>query len=227
MKRSPGTPDYGVMSHYFVLQSGAWAEADRHLCRPLIGTRKSRSPQTPWVAVARGTERGGFDLVTRVQANGSGAAIVEQAKDSLARHPSHLQVAEQAGFWLFKKPSLVRVLLPGQPQPTLDAMDDLSAEQVLNPALLDEVAALVRSDSILVAIPKRGWLMACPGQPGELVKMTKMHEIANGVFGRAGTDALTEHVYFVQHGALVGVSVQDQAGGYLSLYGPEESEWLV
>lgn len=215
------------MRHYFVLQSGSWAEADRHLCRPLIGTRKSRSPQTPWVAVARGTERGGFDLVTRTQANGSGAAIVEQAKDNLARHPSHLQVAEQAGFWLFKKPSLVRVLLPGQPLPTLDAMDDLSAEQVLNPGVLEEVAALVRSDSIIVAIPKRGWLMACPGQPGEMNEMTKMHQLAGGVFGRAGSDALTEHVYFVQHGAIVGVSAADPTSGDLSLYGPEESEWLV
>ena len=135
-------------------------------------------------------------------------------------------MAEQTGFWVFKKPSLVRVLLPGQPQPTLDAMDDLSAEQVLNPAVLEEIATLVQSDCIIVAIPKRGWLMACPGQPGEFPKMAKMHQIAAGVCGRAGADALTQHVYFVQHGAIMGVSVQD-GSGLLSLYGPEESEWLV
>jgi len=216
------------MSAFFVLMSGAWSDADSHLCRPLLGSRTGRPPLLPWVAIARGVSGGGYDLVGR---DGLTAA---DARGFVAEATSHLdacarswQVAATSGFLFFKRPSMVRPIVAQPPGATPEPMDDLSSEQILNPKALAEAGASLRSQELLVVIPKRGWMLALAGRAGEFPRMMVANQAASGVFGRAGKDALSPYAFFTSGGRLTGANVLEGSSGFMHLAAPDEAGWLV
>ncbi len=212
-----------TMAAFLVLRSGAWADSDAFLCRPLIGNRHRRPEHMPWVAVARGVVSGAFDLVRRAELTpDEGSSIVAAAETSLGAQPCTWQATEESGFLFFKKPSLVRASIPGQPPGlTPNPMDDLSSEQLLHAPSLMQAAKLLRCSELIAVVPKRGWLLVGPGKAGEFPLMAKMQRAAAGVFGRAGDDALSPYAFFVVNGQLTGANVVEGSGG-VSVQAPEK-----
>lgn len=121
------------MPTYFVLQPASWQGADAHLCRPLVGAR-TKSPDVPWVSVARSRGHGELDLVRCDEVSGEAArALLAEAQAWLDGNQRQWQVIEQSGFLLWKKPSMVRAINPASAVGlTADPMDDLSSEQLLS-----------------------------------------------------------------------------------------------
>ena len=211
---------------YFVLQPATWSGIDSHLCRPLLGSR--RADDIPWVSVARSSAHGQVELVKRDGLDGAAArALVSQARTWIDTNELSWQVVAQRGFLFWKRPSMLRPInAKAGIGLTTDPMDDLSSELVLSPRALAEAAAKLGSSDLIAAIPKRGWLVLAPGSPGELPRMLEVHQIADGVFGRAeAKDALTDTVFFVQNGAVSGISRMKANAGSLSLLKPDEAAW--
>jgi hypothetical protein len=224
------------MSPFFVLMPGSWPDADSHLCRPLLGGRKNRAEHTPLVAVARGLVAGGYDFVARSNlGRADGHRVIAEAAEALQARPRTWQVAEKRGFLLWKRPSMVRLIVSQPPGATPDPMDDLSCEQILNPTALAEAADQLGSQELLAVVPKRGWLLLLPGKPGEIPQMMLAHQVASGVFERGAGDALSPYAFFVRAdgrgadaaGRLLGLNVFDGTSGTLSLVEPDDSEWLL
>lgn len=221
------------MPSYFVLLPGDWpGAATAYLCRPLIGPREGRSPLMPWLAVATGVEDGLYTLVAREGVNAADPAAlrthIEEARADLAGRAPGWDVAEKSGF-LFKKPSLVRAIVPIQDRtiPTLDLMDDLSSELIVSDAAMAGAAAALDARELIAVVPKRGWLLVAPGRPGDLPQMRRMHEAADGIHGRAGEQAITPLSFFWRDGRLAGFNQMDASGGSLQLIAPDETSWLL
>ena len=79
---------------------------------------------------------------------------------------------------------------------------------------------------MIATIPKRGWLVLSAGKPGEMPKMMAVHQVADGVFGRAAPeDALTDTVFFLKAGELAGISKFKDNSGSLSLMSADDNAW--
>ncbi|MGE0401123.1 MAG: hypothetical protein AB7T06_30720 [Kofleriaceae bacterium] len=216
------------MTTYFVLQPPSWEGASSHLCRPLVGPRHDRI-SVPWVAVARSEKLYELSLVRLDEIDGDQArALIEQAGAWIARNAREWQVIEKSGFFR-KKPSMVRAI-NGRDSIglTSNPMDDLSSEQLVSPrAMLDACGPLEALD-LMVAIPKRGWLVAAPGKPGDIFAAKRMLELSHGVYGRAAPeDALTPDVFMVSAGAIIGRCGLEGGESYVSLSRVDETAWNI
>jgi hypothetical protein len=216
------------MPAYFVLQPPSWGGASTHLCRPLVGPRHDR-PGVPWVCVARSEKLYEFSLVRLDDVDGEQeVALIDEASAWMAKNAREWQVMEQKGFFK-KKPSMVRAINARDSIGlTSNPMDDLSAEQLASPkAMLDACGPLDALD-LMIAIPKRGWLVAAPGKPGDIFAANKMLEISHGVYGRAApADALTPDVFLVSAGAIIGRTGMSGGQSYFSLVRADDTAWNI
>lgn len=212
------------MTHY-VLLPGDWNGSDAYLCRPLIGSREGRPPGVPWVALATGHTDGRYDLVP-VDVDASVARKhLADAESHAAGSQVEWQVTEQSGFLFWKRPSQVRAIASREPGETPDVMDDLSAELILSPPILAGASEALGATELIAVVPKRGWLLVIAGAAGDFPKMMQMNQIAIGVHGRAGADAISPYAFFVRDGQLVGANVLEDGGGYMHLTSPDEVDW--
>ncbi|MBC8104180.1 MAG: hypothetical protein H7Z41_16520 [Cytophagales bacterium] len=217
------------MSAYFILMPGTWDSADRHLCRPLIGSRETRDTQTPWVTVATGVTDGQYDLIARTGPSPEAARQqIAEAQRHLELQPVTWQVTEKRGL-LLKKPWIVRAMITSMRKvPTLGPMDDLSSELLLHSAALTEASRVVNSRELVVIVPKRGWLLAGAGGAADWPARKYMLDAATGVFGRAtAQQGISPYVFHWQNGQVTGYEATEGQGGYLSLQQAQESEWLI
>jgi hypothetical protein len=170
-----------------------------------------------------------FSLVRRDEVTGDQArALVAEAETWIAGNQRTWQVIERRGFLFWKKPSMVRVINAKSPMGlTADPMDDLSSEQIVSLTAMLDASNELDSLDLAIAIPKRGWLVAGVAQPGEILKVQGLHDVARGVCSRAAPqDALDgSTVYFLKAGTLIGRSVNDGKSGYISLSRVDETGW--
>lgn len=207
---------------YFVLQPGSWTGQPDHVCRPLIGTRGGDN--IPWVSVARSSGYKQFELVKRDDP--AAFDVVAQATAHSAAAAPTWNVVAQGGFLFWKRPTMVRPINAAAAGVRPNPMDDLSSELLLSPAAIAAASAQLRSTDLIAAIPKRGWLVLSAGKPGEFPKMQAVHQVADGVFGRAEpADALTDTVFFVNGNGLAGISKLSATGGSLSLMTADDNAW--
>jgi hypothetical protein len=173
-------------------------------------------------------------------------ALVDDAKTNLVRSSAAWSVAEQSGFLMFKRPSLLSAtvepalselaraaltqdrVVPGLTMRLAGTLvpDDRCCERILDAAFLQEAAKLLRKPGLLAIIPKRGWLAVAACEPGELPHMMRMAQAASGVFSRAGDLAISATGFFARDGQLTGFNAMDGTSGTLSLVGPSEQAWL-
>jgi hypothetical protein len=214
------------MSAFFVLMPGSWNEADEFLSRPIVGHRQGRPATLPWVAVASGVEAGRYVLVRRDPKQPDAMkALLAEAQRHVDAQPVGWQVAESRGL-IFKAPVMLRAVVALAPGVTAAPTDDLSSEQLLSRKALAAAASRLGSPSLIAVVPKRGWLLVALGAPGELPAMTKMHQAAAGVFGRAGADGIAPCGFFVQNGELIGANVVAPSGGFLHMARPQDGAWF-
>jgi len=201
-----------------VVLSKEKVDPDKQLCRPLYGRREANEPDRPWVAVATGREGGAFVLAER----SGGKALVDQATATLNHCPHKWTVSETKGALFWKRPSLLRAYgdlgVPVTEMATEGAgIDDLSTDLILREDVMAEAEGLLKSQNLLVVVPKRGWLMVSAGKPGEFPAMLPMHKIADGIAERGGRDGITKLVFFYGGGSLTGWSQLADGKGSLSL----------
>jgi hypothetical protein len=214
------------MAAFFVLMPGSWSGVEEFLGRPILGHRQGRPESLPWVVVATGIEAGRFALARRdAKQPETMKALVAEAQRHLDAQRVAWQVAESRGL-IFKAPVMLRAAVAQAPGATPSPADDLSSEQLLSRAALSAAAARLGSPSLVAVVPKRGWLLVAPGAPGELPAMTRMHQAAAGVFGRAGADAIAPCGFFVQNGELIGASVVEPSGGFMHMARPQDGAWF-
>jgi hypothetical protein len=194
-----------------------------HVSRPLLGQRAGSEPDRPWIAVATAHANGGFVLAERAGLTGGDTReLVDRATATLAMCPHTWTVVESRGFLVWKRPGLLRAygdtLVPVPEMATEGGgVDDLSSDLVLRADVMEAAATLLRSSSMFVAIPKRGWLMVSAGRPGEMPKMQTMHQIADGIAGRGGRHVVSKLVLFYEGAKLTGWSSLSDGAGELSL----------
>jgi hypothetical protein len=214
------------MSAFFLLLPGDWPAADDHLSRPLLGSRADRPDGMPWVAVAVRDVDGRAGLVSRKDLSDLDAAdLVEEATVGLERQRVAWKVTRSRGVPLFRRPTLLRAHLPdvaGAGQ-----TDDLSAEQLLHPAVLLEAGRILGRQELIAVIPKRGWLLVRPGRPGEFPAVTEANSLAADLFGRAGSDRICPYPVFVAGGELTGVNVLEGSRGSLLAGHADPQSWQL
>jgi hypothetical protein len=198
------------------------------LARPVVGGRGNR--EIPWVAVATGREGGRFTLAGASDREAD-AALVAAARDNTVGIPWSWNVAAERGFLWFKRPSMLRAygdlgVSATEMETDGGGVDDLSTEVLLDAAALRAAAETLRSPSIAVAVPKRGWLLACAAEPGDLGANTALLEAAAGIASRGGGHAICgSAALFVRDGVPMGYESRAAGGGAISLTGPDESAW--
>jgi hypothetical protein len=214
-----------LMTYSFVLKPNNWPDTDKCLCRPLIGQRTF--PLVPWLAISSGASSQGFQLVDRAGLDQDATRqIIAAATQQLESQAVIWDISEKRGL-IFKKPYILRAIVPAQTATTPDRMDDLSCEQLANSKAMMEASKILSTESIMAITPKRGWLLVCPGRPGEFPKMQEMHDAAQSMMGRAEPDqCISSNIFFLESGNLIGQAVRDDASGYISLAQPEESAWF-
>lgn len=184
------------------------------------------------VAVATGREGGDF---TYAQRDGRDPAelklLIDEARNATLDTPSSWTVAEESGFWIFKKPSLLRAygdlgVSPIEMETDGGGIDDLSTDLLLKPSAWGEATEKLGSD-LAVVVPKRGWLMVAVGTPGNIHATTKLFELGKGIASRGGRHAITgSTVIFMSGGLPSGVEVRSATEGYISLMKPDPQSWF-
>ncbi|WP_106306819.1 hypothetical protein [Chamaesiphon polymorphus] len=213
------------MSYSFVLMPQRWPDAIDYLARPIIGDRGTL--QVPWLAISSGVANGRFQLVSRAGLDCETALeIIQAATAQLESQSVVWNVAEQRGL-IFKKPYLLRAIVSGQTAATPELMDDLSCEQLVSERAMLAASQTLSAPSLLAVIPKRGWLLVCPGKAGEFVKITEMHDLAETMMARDVDRSLSSNVFFWENGSLCGHAVREESSGYVSLGQPQLSAWWV
>lgn len=199
----------------------------RFLLRRFYPEASDTDPDHPKVAVATGfAPSGGLALQELAGlSDGDAKAIIATATTNVAQGPRDWQVAEKAGF-IFKKPSLLRgmgdAMVPVATMATEGGgIDDLASDLILDETFMAKASDLLGGADLIAAVPKRGWLLVGKCAPGQLPVMLKFTQIAEGVAGRGGRDALTTNCYFVNGGKVKGVSGK----GYLSLLSSHDNPW--
>ncbi|WP_310489996.1 hypothetical protein [Chamaesiphon sp. VAR_69_metabat_338] len=214
------------MTYFFVLMPPDWTDADRYLCRPIVGNR--RAMQVPWLAIAAGVKNGNFKFVSSqnldrdVAQQAIAAATAQQESQAVS-----WDTVEKRGL-IFKKPYLLRAIVPGQTAPTPTPMDDLSCEQLVSPTAMLAASNTLSAPSLMAIIPKRGWLLVCPGRVDEFPKLAQMHDLATQMMADEDRDrVLGSDVFFWENGTLTGQAVRTDSSGYVSLAQPQSSAWSV
>jgi hypothetical protein len=188
-----------------------------HLCRPIGGARDANVPDRPWVAIARARRDGAFVLAERAP---DAKSLIESATQKLAACPHEWNVSATRGVLFWKRPSLLRAygdkMVPVRELTTTGGgIDDLSSDLVLRTDVMEQAAEMLRASSLLVGIPKRGWLLVGAGEPGDFRAMLPMHAAIDGIADGSGRDAISRRVFFYRSGTLFGWSTM--AGGTGSL----------
>ena len=130
------------------------------------------------------------------------------------RHQARMEVAEKRDQGL-----IVDYATEGM------GFDDASTELLLRPDALHEAARLLRSDALVVVVPKRGWILVAAGSPREIGRSLPLLEAGVGVLSRAGRDGISPMAIFVADGRPIGVQDHGGSGGYVSLTAPDEETW--
>lgn len=185
----------------------------RHVCRPIGGLRRAKDPGRPWVAVATGRTDDGFVLAERSAASRD---FVARATANLAGCRHQWTVVAERGFLFWKRPDILRAY--GE----ASAVDDFSSDLLLRADVMEAAATTLQSRALYAVIPKRGWLIVRAGEPGDLGRMIPLHEMADGIAGRAGRDAITRLLFFYDGPQLIGWN--DHAAGVATLGVEEDSE---
>ncbi|MBA3539118.1 MAG: hypothetical protein H0T79_05785 [Deltaproteobacteria bacterium] len=199
----------------------------KFLLRRFYPQASDTDPDHPKVAVATGYAPSGGLTLQELDglSAGDAKAIVATATTNLGKGPRAWQVSEKAGF-IFKKPSLLRGMgdMSG-PVTTMSTegggIDDLASDLILDEGFMARAGDELGATELIAAIPKRGWLLVGKCTPGQLPVMMKFTQIAEGIAGRGGRDALTTNCYFVSLGKVKGVSGK----GYLSLLTSHDNPW--
>ncbi len=214
------------MTQFLVMMPHDWSEAERYLCRPLIGDRQVM--KVPWLAVATGVANGNFAFVANQDLDRHTAQQqVATATTQLASQTVEWQIVEKRGL-IFKRPSLVRAIVPGQTAATPEVMDDLSCEQLVSPQAMQAAGEVLSATSLLAIVPMRGWLMVGAGSSVDMPQISRMHELATQLMSYQGRDRhLSSDVFCWDNGTLIGQSVREASSGYISLGQPQESAWSV
>ncbi len=214
------------MTYFFVLMPPDWSGADRYLCRPIIGSRGAM--HVPWLAVATGVDRGSFEFVSSQDLDRNTAQqTIAVATDQQESQAVSWDTVEKRGL-IFKKPYLIRAIVPGQTASTPMPMDDLSCEQMVSPTAMLAASNTLSAPSLMAIIPKRGWLLVCPGRADEFPKLSQMHDLATQLMTDEDRDrCLGNDVFFWENGTLTGQAVREESSGYVSLGQPQPSAWSV
>jgi hypothetical protein len=214
------------MTYFFVLMPQDWSDADLYLCRPIIGHR--RAMQVPWLAIAAGVENGNFKFVSSQNLDRDIAQqAIATATDQQESQAVSWNTVEKRGL-LFKKPYLLRAIVAGQTAPTPAVMDDLSCEQLVSPTAMLAASNTLSAPSLMAIIPKRGWLLVCPGRSDEFSKLSQMHDLATQMISNEVRDRVVgSDVFFWENGTLSGQAVRSESSGYVSLAQPQSSAWSV
>jgi hypothetical protein len=214
---------------YLVLVDAKHCDPDAQLCRPLL--RKGNKPvtETPWAAIAHGIKDGAFELVRRSE------VTPEQAREAIAAAQGRLEarkamwpVMETSSFFgLFKKPLMLRASDPAA-SGGLDPMDDLTCEFMLSPAHLSEAAQILRCAEILVAAPKRGWMVVASGP---WLPTCAIEQTAKGIHSRAQEQAICPYIFTARDGVLTSMIANEftESGGSFSIRQgtPDNDSWGV
>lgn len=200
----------------------------KHLCRPLVGS--GEGVPYPHVAVAEGIDDKTFRLARR-GGRPADEALLREAKKVTSALTWSWSVAQESGFWFWKRPSLLRGM--GDPMVPIAEMttdnggvDDLATELLLLPEAMAEASLKLRSSTVFAVVPKRGWLMVGPGEAGNPILASAMHEVAQGIASRAGRSVVSGDVVLIwQGGKIIGVDCRADGGGYISLQGEDEAAW--
>jgi hypothetical protein len=107
-------------------------------------------------------------------------------------------------------------------------MDDLSCEQMVSSTAMLAASNTLSAPSLMAIIPKRGWLLVCPGRADEFPKLSQMHDLATQLMTDEDRDlCLGNDVFFWENGTLTGQAVRAESSGYVSLGQPQPSAWSV
>jgi hypothetical protein len=214
------------MTYFFVLMPPDWLDRDRYLCRPIIGNRGAL--RVPWLAIADGVNNGNFQFVLSQDLDRDTAQqIVTAATTQQESQAVSWDTVEKRGL-IFKKPYLLRAIVSSQTAPTPTPMDDLSCEQIVSPTAMLAASNTLSAPSLMAIIPKRGWLLLCPGRADEFPKLAQMHDLATQMIAGADRDlCLGSDVFFWENGTLTGHAVREESSGYVSLGQPQPSAWSV
>jgi hypothetical protein len=197
-----------------------------HLCRPIGGARDADEPDRPWVAIATGRISGGFVVAER---GPEARSLIERATEKLAACPAEWSVSATRGVLFWKRPSLLRAygdkMVPVREMATEGSgIDDFSSDLVLRADVMEQAAEMLRATSLLVGIPKRGWLLVGAGEPGDFGSMLPMHQAIDGIAERGGRDAISRRLFFYRGGTLFGWSTMGAAGGSLTVTVREDAD---
>ncbi len=197
-----------------------------HVCRPIGGARDANEPDRPWIAIATGRRDGAFTIAAR---SPDARSLIDRATESLATCPHEWSVMATRGFLFWKRPSLLRAYgekgVPVQEMATDGGgIDDLSSDLVLRADVMERAAETLRSTSLLVVVPKRGWLVVGAGEPGDFGAMLPMHQMVDGIADRGGKDAISRRVFFYRGPALVGWSTMGAGGGSMTVTIRDDSD---
>jgi hypothetical protein len=215
---------------YLVLIDAKRCDPDTHLCRPLLRKQDKPITETPWAAIAHGVKDGAFEIVRRSE------VTPDQAREAIAAAQKRLEARKamwpvigtsSSFFGLFKKPSLLRAsdtAVSGG----LDPMDDLTCELMLSPPHLREAAQILRSSEILVAAPKRGWMVAAVGP---WLPTCEIEQATKGVHSRAQDQAVCPYIFTARDGVLTSMIANGvtESGGWISIRQgtPDNESWGV
>ena len=171
------------------LKQPAWSGRDAVVARPLW---RESSPYVPWVALGRDRPEG-FELLGRDQAPaGSSPSELEgEALRNLRLRPASWQDLELdlGGFRRLKM---------------LVATDDFTAERILDPAFLLEAQRALEAPGLLVAIPRRGFLVAT-ALDTNVERVHTFGAIAATQFQGGESAPITPALFTTRNGQLVGV----------------------
>ncbi len=214
-----------------VIVSPALRDAERFVARPLLGEWKGRDAM-PVEAVAEGRDGCGFRLARRELDRAAVEALVLTARKNVEATPWNWDVAEESGALWLKRPSLLRAV--GTPRVSAKETategswtDDFSSDLLLHPQAMAAAASRLGAASLLVSVPRRGWLLASAGKLGDTPVSAKLRAASDRIPCPGERHAISSAMVFqVTAGAMSGIDLMNGGSGYVSLRDPDPSAWL-
>jgi len=214
---------------YLVLVDAKRCDPDAHLCRPLLRRGDKPVTETPWAAIAHGVKDGAFEIVRRseVTPNQAREAIAAAQKRLEARKATWPVIEASSFFGLFKKPLMLRASDTAA-SGGLDPMDDLTCEFTLSPAHLHEAAQILKTSEILIAAPKRGWMVVAAGP---WLPTSAIEQTTKGIHSDAQDQAVCPYVFTAHDGVLTSMIANEftEGGGSFAIRQgtPDNESWGV